>query len=79
MTEARATMRDNPGDSARKRGLRRILVPMLVFGILFGFAAGVLLGGTQVLPWWTGLLMFLVAFANLFFFKFYQRLFAFNF
>ena len=72
MTEARATMRGNPGDSARKRGLRRILVPMLVFGILFGFAAGVLLGGTQVLPWWTGLLMFLVAFANLFFFKFYH-------
>ena len=69
MTETRATMRGIPGDAARKRGLRRIFIPVLLFGVLFGFAAGVLLGNMDILPWWIGLILFLAAFACLFLFR----------
>lgn len=69
MTETRATMRGVPGDSARKRGLRLILVPTLTIGVLFGFATGILLGNTDVLPWWFGLILFGVAFGGLFRFR----------
>ncbi|MBO7182189.1 MAG: DUF4191 family protein [Kiritimatiellae bacterium] len=69
MTDTRATMRGIPGDAARKRGLRRIFVPLLVFGILFGFAFGVLLGNMDVLPWWVGLILLVAAFIAFFIFK----------
>jgi hypothetical protein len=69
MTETRATMRGVPGDSARKRGLRLILVPTLTIGVLFGFATGILLGNTDILPWWFGLFLFGVTFGGLFRFR----------
>lgn len=68
-TDTRATMRGIPGDAARKRGLRRVFIPILIFGVLFGFSAGVLLGNTDVLPWWVGLIIFFGALTSLFFFK----------
>lgn len=67
--DTRATMRGTPGDSARKRGLYRVILPILIFGILFGLACGILLGSTGVLPWWIGLMLFIISIASLFFFK----------
>lgn len=54
MTPTRATMRGIPGDAARRRGLRRIFVPMLIFAIAFGLGIGSLLGSAGLFPWWCG-------------------------
>lgn len=54
MTFTRATMRGIPGDAARRRGLRRIFIPMVTFAILFGIGIGVLLGSAGLFPWWIG-------------------------
>jgi hypothetical protein len=44
-------------------------MPTLLLGILFGLAAGVLLGNTDVLPWWFGIFLFCAGFASLFYFR----------
>lgn len=54
MTPTRATMRGIPGDAARRRGLRRIFIPMVTFAITFGIGIGALLGSAGLFPWWLG-------------------------
>lgn len=61
MLETRATMRGVPGDAARRRGLRRIFVPILAFGTLFGVGAGAVLNQAGVFPWWVGASLILAA------------------
>ena len=73
MTNTRATMRGNPGDAARTRGLRRVIIPILIFGMLFGFAAGILLGNMDILPWWMGIILFGISFIAFYIFQKRQR------
>lgn len=54
MTPTRATMRGIPGDAARRRGLRRIFIPMVTFAIAFGIGIGALLASAGIFPWWLG-------------------------
>lgn len=61
MLASRATMRGVPGDAARRRGLRRIFVPILCFGVLFGIGGGGVLGAAGLLHWSVGALLLLVA------------------
>jgi len=48
-------MKGVPGDAARRRGLKRILVPLLLLGIAFGAGLGLVAGALCPLPHWTGL------------------------
>ncbi len=59
MIESRATMRGVPGDAARRRGLRRVLVPLLCFSVAFGIGVGLVLGSAHLMPWWGGILVLL--------------------
>ncbi len=59
MVESRATMRGVPGDTARRRGLRRVLVPLLCFGVFFGLGVGLILGSAEFMPWWAGVIVLL--------------------
>ncbi len=63
--ETRATMRGVPGDAARRRGLRRILVPLLCFGVLFGLSLGICAGAAGLLPLWLGGVLLLGALVGL--------------
>ncbi|MBQ9693434.1 MAG: NERD domain-containing protein [Kiritimatiellae bacterium] len=72
MIETRATMHGIPGDSARKRGLCKVLIPILIFGLLFGFAAGLLLGSLGLLPWWVGIFLLVGGVIGFSLFKLYQ-------
>lgn len=65
MTESRATMRGVPGDAARRRGIRRVLVPLLCFGVFFGFGLGLVAGAVGVLPAWVGAAVLALAFLGL--------------
>ena len=69
MPESRATMRGIPGDAARRRGLRRVLVPVACFAGALGVGAGLLLGGVGV-PWWLGATVFAAALGG---FALYRR------
>ncbi len=57
MVEMRAKIRGIPGDAARRKGLRRVLAPVLGFSLAFGVGVGVVLG--SLLPWWVGILLLL--------------------
>lgn len=65
MTESRATMRGVPGDAARRRGIRRVLVPLLCFGVLFGLGLGVCAGAAGLLPVAVGVAVLVAAFLGL--------------
>lgn len=52
--ESRATLRGVPGDAARRRGLRRIFLPVAGFAMAFGCGVGLALGSGFALPWWLG-------------------------
>ena len=69
MTQTRATMRGIPGDSARKRGILKVFFPILTLGLSFGFSAGIIVGNLDLLPWWIGLCILLIALTCLVFFK----------
>ena len=69
MSETRATMRGIPGDAARRRGLRRVLLPVAGYAMAFGGGAGLLLGGVG-LPWWAGAVVLAVALGG---FALYRR------
>ena len=69
MLEARATMRGVPGDAARRRGLRKIFIPILAFGTLFGVGIGAVLAAAGVLPWPLGALCILLAIAGFFYYS----------
>ncbi len=60
MVQSRATMRGVPGDAARRRGLRRILVPLICFGVAFGLGIGLILGSAGFMPWWGGIVVLLL-------------------
>ncbi len=62
MLESRANIRGIPGDAARRKGLRRVLTPILGFSLSFGVGVGIVLGG--VLPWWIGALLLLAVLAG---------------
>ena len=64
MPRSRATMKGVPGDAARRRGLRRVLVPVACFGVVFGFGVGLAVGGVGALPWWVGVAVLALAFAG---------------
>lgn len=64
MPRSRATMKGVPGDAARRRGLRRVLVPVACFGVVFGFGVGLAVGGVGALPWWGGVAVLALAFAG---------------
>ncbi len=68
MPTSRATMKGVPGDAARRRGLRRVLQPMVALGGLFGLGAGLTLGG--IVPWGVGVAVLAVAAT---FFALYRR------
>ena len=57
-------MKGVPGDAARRRGLRRVLVPVACFGVVFGFGVGLAVGGVGALPWWVGVAVLALAFAG---------------
>lgn len=59
-------MRGVPGDAARRKGLRRVFVPILCFGTLFGVGAGAVLAAAGVLPWALGVLCLLAAIGGFF-------------
>ena len=61
MTELRANMHGKPGEFARQLGIRRIFIPMLSFGVLFGFGIGMLIDSIGLLPWWGGAIITLIA------------------
>lgn len=69
MTSTRAAMRGIPGDAARRRGLRRIFVPMLIFGISFGSGIGIILGAAGLFPWWLGVAILMFTLAGLWIFS----------
>ena len=62
MARSRASMKGVPGDAARRRGLRRVLVPVACFGVAFGVGIGLAMGGVGVLPWWGGVILLVLAF-----------------
>ena len=62
MARSRASMKGVPGDAARRRGLRRVLVPVACFGVAFGVGIGLAIGGVGVLPWWGGVILLVLAF-----------------
>lgn len=61
----RATMRGVPGDAARRSGLRRILLPLVLTAFVIGLGMGAIAGDVDVLPWWVGLILLLASFAEL--------------
>ncbi|MGN0886006.1 MAG: nuclease-related domain-containing protein [Candidatus Spyradenecus sp.] len=69
MLEARATMRGVPGDAARRRGLRKVFIPILAFGTLFGVGIGAVLAAAGALPWPLGALCILLAIAGFFYYS----------
>lgn len=69
MPETRATMKGIPGDAARQRGLRRVLVPLTALALLFGLGLGAALGAALTMPWWVGVLAALAALAGLALFR----------
>ncbi len=62
---SRATMKGVPGDAARRRGLKRVLVPLLCFGVCFGLGLGVCLGALGVLPAWMSLVILIATLGGL--------------
>ncbi len=67
----RATMRGIPGDAARKRGLKRILLPMVAFALLMGLGLGLTLGA--LMPWSLGLGILILAATGLNFLIYVRR------
>lgn len=65
MHESRATMRGVPGDAARRRGIRRVLVPLLCFGVFFGFGLGTWAGAAGLLSAWAGAIALVAAILGL--------------
>lgn len=65
MTERRATMKGIPGDAARRRGIRRVLIPLLCFGVLFGLGLGVCAGAVGLLPAMAGVVLLVLAVVGL--------------
>ncbi|MEG2414475.1 MAG: nuclease-related domain-containing protein [Kiritimatiellia bacterium] len=55
----RADMRGVPGDAARKRGINRIVLPLLGLGFLFGLGGGIIFGAVGLSALIGGLLLFL--------------------
>ena len=55
--ESRATMKGNPGDTARRRGLVRVIIPLLSLTATFGLAVGIIFGSAGLLPLWFGILL----------------------
>ena len=51
----RATVRGIPGDSARRRGLKRILLPTAGFALAVGIGFGAVLGAAVPCALWGGL------------------------
>jgi hypothetical protein len=65
----RATMRGVPGDAARRRGLKRILFPLMMCALAIGFGMGGICGGMGLCPWWLGLIFLVAGFMSLLHFQ----------
>ncbi len=70
MIQSRAIVKGIPGDAARRKGLRRMLAPLLWLSVTFGVGVGLILGSV-LLPWWVGVLILGLAFVG--FLSYYQR------
>lgn len=64
----RATMLGVPGDAARRRGLHRVLFPLVFMSFFIGLGVGLMGSDALGTPWWVGFLVTFIAFLCLLYF-----------